>query len=387
MASTRSLTTIGQMFPPPDVEDKMEELEDEDAKEASLLDIWRFGKPEHRIILLGLVCTCLRGLSTPVFSILYGRLFNSLSEMFADQKTDISSENLTNAISFALLGLFGGLTAFSSGTIFGYVGEKLSMRLRTQVYKSLLRQDGKFYDDIRHSTGKLTARLSSDAPNVQAAIDQRLSEVLQGIVALTAGISIAFFFGWKMAPIGICTAIVIVTIQLLLTGYLKRRSQYDAEIAEEAARLSAESIEYVRTVQALTLQKHLNKMFCDASEKPHRRALVRGLLQAMIYGLMATFVNLNFGCAYLFGLMLVRNNWSSPFVIFQVIEALNMASLSSEFLKELAKLKIILVMMAANYFPEYLRARVSAGLMFKLMNDQPQIDSMSDKGKKPVSQI
>lgn len=44
----------------------------------------------------------------------------------------------------------------------------------------------------------------------------------------------------------------------------------------------------------------------------------------------------------------------------------------------------ISIMMAANYFPEYLRARVSAGLMFKIINDKPQVDSMSDKGRKPV---
>lgn len=48
-----------------------------------------------------------------------------------------------------------------------------------------------------------------------------------------------------MAPIGICTAIFIVFIQLLLTGYLKRRSQRDMEISEEASRIAAESIEHV----------------------------------------------------------------------------------------------------------------------------------------------
>jgi ABC-type bacteriocin/lantibiotic exporter with double-glycine peptidase domain len=110
-----------------------------------------------------------------------------------------------------------------------------------------------------------------------------------------------------MAPIGILTAVTIVVIQLLLTGYLKRRAQHDMEIAEEASRLAAESIEHVRTVQALTIQTYLNQRFCEASRKPHRRAIVRGFLQAMNYALMATFVNLNFGCAYLFGLMLVRN--------------------------------------------------------------------------------
>lgn len=41
-------------------------------------------------------------------------------------------------------------------------------------------------------------------------------------------------------------------------------------------------------------------------------------------------------------------------------------------------------MVAANYFPEYLRARISFGLMSKLINEKPHIDSMTNRGKTPV---
>jgi ATP-binding cassette subfamily B (MDR/TAP) protein 1 len=50
---------------------------------------------------------------------------------------------------------------------------------------------------------------------------------------------------------------------------------------------------------------------------------------------------------YYLGLLLIQHGYTTPFVLFQVVEALNMASM--------------LVMMAAAYFPEYLRARLSAG--------------------------
>lgn len=183
-------------------------MEEEKSNEASLLDIWRFSRPQKYVILSGLTCAFLRGFATPIFAILYGRLFKALTAYFSSQHTDIRMENLINTLLFALLGIFAGLTNFASGSLFGYVGEKLSMRLRLSVYENLLRQDGRYYDDMKHSTGKLTARLSSDAPNVQAAIDQRLGkgltsktmtkslflgEVLQGLVALVCGISIAFW--------------------------------------------------------------------------------------------------------------------------------------------------------------------------------------------------
>jgi ATP-binding cassette subfamily B (MDR/TAP) protein 1 len=65
-----------------------------------------------------------------------------------------------------------------------------------------------------------------------------LAEVLQGMVALCVGTGVAFYFGWKMAPVGLGTAAAIVIIQLILTGYLKRRAQIDIKIAEEASRVS-----------------------------------------------------------------------------------------------------------------------------------------------------
>lgn len=34
-------------------------------------------------------------------------------------------------------------------------------------------KDGEFFDSIEHASGKLINRLSTDAPNIRAAIDQR----------------------------------------------------------------------------------------------------------------------------------------------------------------------------------------------------------------------
>lgn len=56
---------------------------------------------------------------------------------------------------------------------------------------------------------------------------------------------------------------------------------------------------------------------------------------------------------------------------FRVIEALNMASVS--------------VLAAASYFPEYIRARISAGVLFSMIRQQPKIDNMSHAGERPAS--
>ncbi|VDO18743.1 unnamed protein product [Heligmosomoides polygyrus] len=232
-----------------------------------------------------------------------------------------------------------------------------------------MRQDASYFDDSKHNTGQLTTRLASDAPNVQAAIDQRLAEVMQGFCALISGVIVAFCYGWNVAPCGLATALLLVIAQSSVAQYLKFRGQKDIETAVEASRIVTESISNSRTIQALCKENYMYQAYCAASREPHRRAIVRGLWQAFSLALSNCFVMVNFAIAYAFGLWLISNGWSTPFVVFQVIEALNMASMS--------------LMIAASYFPEYIRARISAGIMFTMMRQRPKVDNMSHQGEKP----
>uniref|UniRef100_A0A915N5W5 ABC-type xenobiotic transporter n=1 Tax=Meloidogyne javanica TaxID=6303 RepID=A0A915N5W5_MELJA len=212
--------------------------------------------------------------------------------------------------------------------------------------------DGYFFDNERHYSGKLCQRLATDAPNVQAAIDQRLAEVLQGIVSVMTGVIVAFYFGWNVAPIGLTTAAILVVAQTSVTNYLKRRGMRDMLLAEDASRIATESIEYVRTVQALNRQRTVYERF--------------RIWTSLSIALSSSFVPFNFAITYYLGLCLIQRGYTTPFVLFQVVEALNMASFT--------------IMTAAAYFPEYMRAKLSAGLMFAMASLRPRIDSLSDTG-------
>ena len=52
--------------------------------QASLCEILRFAKSERVQIVFGLLTTIIRGLTLPVFSVLYGRFFLALSKNFVN---------------------------------------------------------------------------------------------------------------------------------------------------------------------------------------------------------------------------------------------------------------------------------------------------------------
>ncbi|CAD5221357.1 unnamed protein product [Bursaphelenchus okinawaensis] len=365
----RSMTSVLQNDT--EIEDKIEEMEEEEATQATLKDIFTYAKKERKKFVTGLICTFLRGATLPLFSLVYGRMFLSLGQALNPENHDrVSAEYAVNAVLFVLLGMFSFVFTLSSGALLGKTGEQVTLRLRLAVFRNILRQDASYFDDAKHAVGRLTTRLDTDAPNVQAAIDQRLSEVLQGGVGLICGVSIGMYFSVIYTPVALLCACFTVVFQVFLTNWLKRRSTSDALSAEEASRIASEAIEYVKTVQALTRQKLLFKHFCDATLEPKRRAIIRGLVHSISYGVLNCFMSVNFALSYYFGMLLVNAGLLEPYVVFQVIEALNMAA--------------IVIIGASSYLPEYIKARVAAGLLFKMMNYEPKIDSMSENGMKPA---
>lgn len=101
-----------------------------------------------------------------------------------------------------------------------------------------------------HSPGKLSARLATDAPNIKAAIDQRLGDVVQAFSAIITGLIIAFSYGPEMAPIGILTSGFLAIVQTVISQYLKVRGYKDAKLAEEPSRVRVLSLIYTSNILA-----------------------------------------------------------------------------------------------------------------------------------------
>ncbi|KAK6019454.1 ABC transporter, ATP-binding protein, partial [Ostertagia ostertagi] len=301
-----------------------EEADEKKVKGASLLDILKYARQEWCQLAVALILAVVRGMTFPVFSIIYGRMFKTLTSGSNSEKLHGAA---MNAIWFSLLGVSTGISTMISGYLF--------------------REDrmANTYSRIMH----------------RKAIDQRLADVVGAVSSMIGGTSIAFSYGPAMAPIGVLTAGALITLQTLVARYLKVRGQRDAVLAEEPSRLATEAIEQHKTVQYLTKEQLFVDKFVTQMRGPHRRAIFR------VFCNTVSSSAFNFAIAYRYGIWLVRRRICSPYTVFQVIEALNTASMS--------------LIAFATYFPEYVRARLSAALLFQMLRDKPRIDSLSPLGK------
>lgn len=290
------------------------QTEVKNGEQSSFLEILHYARPEWILLIVAIFLSILRGLNYPIFSILYGRMFKILSMGSNEEKTHNAE---INAIYFTILGFASAGVTMGAGCLLGYVGENLTKRIRIRLFSNILRQDGEYFDKPEHTTGRLTTRMATDAPNIRAAIDQRLADVFQGVSSIICGIAIAFSYGPAMAPIGIVTCGVLISLQAIISQFLKRRGERDAVRAEEPSRLAIEAIEQYRTVQYLTREKEFVNKFEKGMLTIHKRNLIRGIIQSFSYALTVSYTFFNFAAGYRYGVFLVTNRICSPFTIFQ----------------------------------------------------------------------
>lgn len=151
------------------------------------LRVIKTGRKEWRIAILGVMGAIMLGAAFPTFALLFGEIL----EAFVQPPSLVLSGIHLWAGLFFLLGFLAGLGGFIKVSViehnlhymtysmslfriyvlqtfcFSVSGENLTLRLRYQAFKAMMRQEMGWFDEEDHSTGALTSTLADDTRNVQ----------------------------------------------------------------------------------------------------------------------------------------------------------------------------------------------------------------------------
>uniref|UniRef100_A0A914VZ75 Uncharacterized protein n=1 Tax=Plectus sambesii TaxID=2011161 RepID=A0A914VZ75_9BILA len=342
-----------------------EELELEGASKSNILEILKYAKPEWCMIFFGVLLCIIQGSVFPAFSL----MFTEVLKVFSKPHEELKREGHFWALMFVVLGFINGFATLGSSFFFGWSAERLTMRLRFKVFENVLRQDIAYFDHSSHSSGKICTRLATDAPNIKSAIDYRLGSVVSAGVSITAGIVIGFIYGWQMALLVLAIFPLSGVARSIQMKYQEGRHREDSKQLEEAGKTATEAIENVRTVQALTREHKFYQLFGSYLDQPFKTARQKAVIQGFSYGFANSINYFLYAAAFRFGLYLIIHNLMVPMDVMRVLFAISFTAGS--------------LGMASAYFPEYMKAQFAAGILFKMLREQPKIDSFSTAGDKP----
>ncbi|GMT24903.1 hypothetical protein PFISCL1PPCAC_16200, partial [Pristionchus fissidentatus] len=346
-----------------DLDRLKKELEAEGIERVSLFGILKYAKPEWGFIFIAFVASSVQGVVFPIFSLFFTDIINVFSLLDTDVDEMVRQGHMY-ALLFLALGGLNAVTMLTSSFFFGLVSERLTMRLRLAVFKNILSMQISYMDEPKHAPGKLCTRLATDAPMVKSALDFRLGQVCGSVIGICAGLGIAFYYGWQMALLMIGIFPLAAVGQAIQVKYIRNRASGDNANLETAGKIATEAMENVRTVHALTLEPNVVFRFNSLLDGPLQTATRKALMQGLSYGFSSSIFYFLYAAAFRFGLWLIMEGYSDPMLVLKVLFAISFTAGSAG--------------MASAYFPEYVKATFAAGLIFKMMNTETQIDGMGD---------
>lgn len=245
-----------------------------------IMFLLRLNRPETKFLMLGMLGSALSGLAYPVTGILFGNMIVSL------RSPDLTLGNHG-------IGFWAGMQALTALVIFlaynlqgvplAIASAKLVGRSRTVAFAAILRQDLLFFTKAGNSAGVLTAFLAQQANQLNGLSGTTLGAVINSIVALVAGFTVAICFGWKLGLVATSTMPLIFT-----TGYARYRLLADLEKRSwrdaNAASVASEAIRGVRTIAALGLEETVVENYTAQLGDEIRAGLGKTVLASVLYG-------------------------------------------------------------------------------------------------------
>lgn len=151
------------------------------------------------------------------------------------------SIDLLNTITIALLGVFllRSFTTFIETYNLNYIGERLVVDIRKQLYAQLQAKSLKFYADRR--VGELVSRISSDVTVMRTAMTNNLTTLLQQILILTGSVVIMFLINFRLS-LFILVIIPIIAVVVVTFGYYLRRVSTEVQDEIAGATVVAEEV-------------------------------------------------------------------------------------------------------------------------------------------------
>ncbi|CAF3921026.1 unnamed protein product, partial [Rotaria magnacalcarata] len=140
-------------------------------------------------------------------------------------------------------------------TAFSVAGSKLTERIRTKAFASLLRQEVAYFDQSENSSGAICHRLSSDALSIQQITSTRLGYICKTLAMFMLGIIFGFLFNYQFSLIVLFMLFIVAAFTYLNIIFEMRLHKKCGNILRQASSISVEVLHNMRTVKLLSMEE------------------------------------------------------------------------------------------------------------------------------------
>ena len=222
----------------------------QDRKEwATFVRLFRYARPYVLRLLLGAVCGILFAGSMAGMLVaakeVFGRIFNPEEISWA--------RTLLFVGLLPLFALVRGIGQFASTYFIEWVGNRVVMDLRVQVFNHL--QDLSLLFFTRARTGELISRTTNDTAMIERAVSTVLADLIREPFTLAAMVGFVFWLDWKLALISMVLFPICIIPVALFGRRVRRFSREGQQQLADMVSVLQENAGGARVVRAFGLEE------------------------------------------------------------------------------------------------------------------------------------
>lgn len=338
----------------------------EEIPEMPFTKILALNKPDWPYLVVGTFASLVGGAVYPCVAILFAKIIG----VFAEPDPEVKRQKtMMFSLLYLLIGVVAFLTYFFQGFMFGKSGELLTMRLRSQAFKAIVRQEIGWFDDNNNAVGILTTKLATDASLVKGAAGSRLGLATNTICALLIAVIVAFVFCWQLTLLILACVPFLTGANFIQLRATAGHTSKDQSALEMSGKISTETVENFKTVVALTREDVFFHKFIDSLSTPYKASLCKAPIYGITFALAQAIPYLVNAAIFRFGAWLIAHcytEYENVFLVFSVIvfAAMNIGQSSS-------------------FAPDFAKAKAAAGRIIQLLEKKPEIDIYDESGERP----
>jgi subfamily B ATP-binding cassette protein MsbA len=167
--------------------------------------------------------------------------------------------------------LVRGLATFVGTYAIGWVGNKLVMDLRDEMFRKLLGLPTHYYDD--HATGSLISKLIFDVTQVTSAATTVVTVSVRDSIVIVGLLGWLFYLNWKLTLLTLLMAPVIAFIIRSLSGRMRMSSRDSQQAMGDITQVIEESVGAHKVVKLFGGQQYESNRFNEQANWVRRHAM------------------------------------------------------------------------------------------------------------------
>ncbi|CAH8556760.1 unnamed protein product [Schistosoma intercalatum] len=322
---------------------------------SSMLRLLKLSRPEWKSVTLGCIAASITGGLQPIFAILYSEIYTIFSLVQKPDEMQLRANLVTGII--ALLGLIRLASSTFQGYFLGVASQKLTKRLRQNLFASMLKQEMAWHDKPENNPGILSFILTSDANKVNTFCGTSLGRLIESAILVIFSLTIAFVYNWKLTLV-----VLVFSPVTILSSYLQlRQIHVNSNVNNEtmAARIIHEALSSARTVYAYGLENYFCKHYSTVLNLEMTAGNRTFIIYSFIYALAQSLPICSYAATFSYGAYLMSLEEINLTGIFKVFAAISFAA------QALGR--------TSHVGPEMKHASLAANRIFKILDRDSKI--------------